>query len=187
MDGLREIPGFPDYYADRQGNIWSMKPLGPYHTRPSVPRKLAVWLDKAGYRYVTFKQNGRRWNRQCGQLVLTTFIAPCPEGMETCHGFNGKTDDSLENLSWGTHSKNCLEDKLRDGTDNRGEKHGLSKLTTEQVLRIRQLAVEGITSQYEIASMFGIHQVTVSDIKNGRRWNWLEPNHIQTNQIQWGE
>lgn len=49
------------------------------------------------------------------RLVASAFLGPCPKGHEVCHGPNGKQDNRLTNLSYGTRSQNQL-DRYRDGT-----------------------------------------------------------------------
>jgi DNA-binding XRE family transcriptional regulator len=48
-----------------------------------------------------------------------------------------------------------------------------SKLTEEQVVKIKLLLKEGILTQREIADMFGVSQLTISAIKTGRRWSYI--------------
>ena len=59
-------------------------------------------------------------------------------------------------------------DRVKDGTSNRGERHGLAKLTVADVAEIRQLA--GLVTHANIAIIFSISRVTVSAIVNRRRW-----------------
>jgi hypothetical protein len=44
-----------------------------------------------------------------------------------------------ENLSYGTHSQDVGEDKVRDETSNCGERHGMAKLTEAEIIEIREL------------------------------------------------
>lgn len=60
-------------------------------------------------------------------------------------------------------------DRVLDGSDNRGRKHGQSKLTERQVLAIRSDA----RLLREIAQEHGVCDVTICDIKAGRTWSWL--------------
>lgn len=48
------------------------------------------------------------------RLVLTTFVGPCPEGLESCHWDDDKTNNHLWNLRWDTHAANLL-DAVRNG------------------------------------------------------------------------
>ena len=48
-------------------------------------------------------------------LVAAAFFGPRPSGYEVCHGPNGKQDNGVSNLYYGTRSQNQL-DRFRDGT-----------------------------------------------------------------------
>jgi hypothetical protein len=73
-------------------------------------------------------------------------------------------------LRWASVSENLM-DRVGHGTSNRGEQHGLSTLTTAQVLEIR--ASKGVASSTAVASRFGINPGTVQKIWRGERWSWL--------------
>lgn len=47
-----------------------------------------------------------------------------------------------------------------------------AKLTPDEVIQIRRLLADG-AKQREVAKQFGISNVSVCAIKNGRRWMWL--------------
>lgn len=69
-------------------------------------------------------------------------------------------------LSWKTHKENEA-DKIEHGTRVTGERHGMAKLTIENVKEIRQ--IKGVR-QREIAKRFGISSNHVSDIRRGVLW-----------------
>lgn len=73
-------------------------------------------------------------------------------------------------LRWATTAENHA-DKIDHGTTNRGERHGNSKLTTEDVLKIRSLSSK--ISRRDLALMFGINTGTVNDIIRRKSWCWL--------------
>jgi hypothetical protein len=104
-------------------------------------------------------------------LVLTAFAGPCPPGQEAWHGPDGKLDAGIANLCWGTRVQN-FADRVRDGQDNRGERHYAHKLTAEQVLEIRRLCAAG-QSRNTIAAQFGISFQHVSAIALRKAWCWL--------------
>jgi hypothetical protein len=89
--------------------------------------------------------------------------------MICCHGPNGVLDNSVGNLCWGTPSKNSGEDKLRDGTDNRGTKHAMARLTEWQVIAI----LADSRPYQKIADNYGVSKPTITAIKTGRNWGWL--------------
>ncbi len=169
MAEMRPIPGYPNYYADTDGNIWSNRPIGGAKVNKRGIRKLKPRKDRRGYNIAHFGLN--KPNLRVHRLVLLTFVGSCPPGMEGCHGPNGKNDNSIANLSWGTKSKNQKEDRIRDGTFLEGEKHPEAKLTDEQVLEIRNL--RGKITQREIADRFMISPTAISNIQLGRRRKYL--------------
>jgi hypothetical protein len=92
------------------------------------------------------------------------------EAAHSC-GRGGEACVTKRHLSWKTHGENEA-DKLAHGTHNRGERHGLAKLTEPEVRQI--LALKGTKSQSEIAEQFGVVQQQVSRIHRKVDWNWLE-------------
>lgn len=74
-----------------------------------------------------------------------------------------------EHLEVGTHADNEA-DKIRDGTDARGEKHPSVKLTEAKVLEIRARAKE---NQRQLAIEFGVSFNTINDIIHHRKWKHL--------------
>lgn len=122
-----------------------------------------------GYGVVRF--DGRQ--QIVSRLVCEMVNGPPPtskhEAAHTC-GNGHKGCFNPRHLVWKTHLENEA-DKVVHGTVNRGERHGNSRLTEDQVRAIA--ALKGQRSQSKIAEQFGIHRSTVSDIHRGRRWLWL--------------
>lgn len=73
-------------------------------------------------------------------------------------------------VRWATQSENEC-DKVASGTSNRGSRHGMSRLTEEDVRGIRSL--EGVMPQKEIGLKFGVSKWTVGEIIRRKRWSWL--------------
>lgn len=55
-------------------------------------------------------------------LVLSAFVGPRPDGMETCHNDGDATNDRLSNLRWDTHVAN-VQDTVRLGRHNSSKTH----------------------------------------------------------------
>ena len=168
---MQPIPNWLDYFADRRVKIYSMKSWGKGGP-PKHPRELKFTKNAQGYNCVALRRDGKTYTGRVGKLMLETFIGPCPAGMETCHGPNGRLDDSLGNLCWGTPSKNQGEDRVRDGTDVRGEECGMARLEKGQVLQARSLASK--MPHEEIAKMLGVSVGCVRKIIYRERWVWLK-------------
>lgn len=156
----KTIPGFPDYSITKDGKVFSFK----YREK----KRLRECQDKKGYFKVDLRIAGKGHTRAVHRLVLETFVGPCPLEQEARHLNGNRTDNRLENLSWGTREENA-EDKVRHGTATRGEKNGNSKLTIEQVCKIRELHKNGET-QKKIGEKFGIAYQTVGGIVRGEAW-----------------
>lgn len=106
------------YEVSNLGRVRSLDRV-VYHPRSGTMklkgRVLRSPPDKDGHLIVGLHEGGVRCTRQVHQLVMATWIGPCPEGQEVCHGPKGVSDNSVGNLSYGTRGENCL-DKRRDGT-----------------------------------------------------------------------
>lgn len=160
-------PGFHGWYeVSDQGNVASL-------ARTTTSGKvLKPVISSWGYRTVRLSKYGQYYDRRIARMVLETFVGPCPPGQEACHGPGGRLDDSLENLSWGTRSKNQGEDRIRDGTSNRGARSGAAKLTVEIVVQCRRRFAAGET-QVSLAAEFGVDQSVISDAVRGETWKDL--------------
>ena len=76
-------------------------------------------------------------------------------------------------LYLGTKKSNA-RDKVQRGRcytgDQKGEKHGMAKLTEKQVRKIKRLLEQGDMTGAEVSRMFGVSQECISNIKHGTRW-----------------
>lgn len=130
--------------------------------------------------YGRFKVNGR--------LVLSHRLAyeleygPIPEGtgyhgLVVRHRCNNPRCCNPTHLQLGTQQDN-VHDAMAAGTHNKtralGEAHGRAKLTTEQVLHIKELLAAGVPRS-QIARAFAVSRYTVRDIDLGTSWGWLSP------------
>lgn len=166
---MKPIIGFPGYFIDEHGDVFSKWSIG--HSRiveSKEPKKLKAIITCYGYRSICLVRDGKHIQRRIARLVLEAFVGPAPKDLVARHGKNGKKDDSLSNLSWGTQRENMF-DKKRDGTLVKGTKHWKAKLTIEKVKEIREMGKKN-KNRHEIAAKFGIHPDTVRDILNNRTW-----------------
>ena len=176
MAEIRPIPGFPDYFADTDGNVWSQKGKGSnqYSSQPSSKALRLLKPIKAGkvYKKVTLKKDGIKYGKYIHHIILETFISERPKGLDACHGIKGKECNALENLSWKTRKENNFDDKIRDGTLIRGTKHWKAHLSEEQVREIRNL--RGIKTQEALGKMFHTSSRNINDIQQRNTWDWLQ-------------
>lgn len=129
---------------------------------------LKPWLQNAGYPAVKLAREGTQRTCLVHRLVLEAFAGERPPGQVARHGPNGKLDASADELCWGTYVQNET-DKLRDGTDQRGERNHMAKLTESDVREIRRLAAAGAL-KYRIAEQYGLCKSAVGQIVRRKSW-----------------
>lgn len=172
---------FPGYEVSSLGNVRSFRRQkrvpGVKGTVSYIGKeaKLIKKIKKSiGYWCVNLSRDGKIFQRCIAPLVLEAFAGPRPERMEACHGQRGSFCDAIENLQWGTKSKNHGEDRIRDGSDVRGEKHGNSKLSNQQVAYIKgELSTGGRGVCTRLARECGVGRTTIAAIKYGNNWAWM--------------
>jgi len=104
-------------------------------------------------------------------LVAGAFLGRRPDRYVVCHNNSVSTDNRVENLRYDTQAGN-MGDCVAAGTHNRGERNGVSKLTVDQVLKIRAMHADG-ESYKSIAETFGVAKDTVSCVVRRRRWRHI--------------
>ena len=87
------------------------------------------------------------------------------------HGCKMKHCVNPDSLRLGTGKEN-MADKVRDGTDNRGEKHRRAKLNDGNVLEIRRLVTQGV-SQSKLAKQYDVTPSAICNVVSGKRWKHL--------------
>ena len=98
------------------------------------------------------------------RLIMKTFVGSAPTGMEVLHNNGIPTDNRLSNLRYGTRTENIL-DVYRQGGKWR-------KLSADDVGAIKFGFYCGYKGS-ELARMFGVSQITISNIKRGKIFSWL--------------
>ena len=171
----KDIPGFPGYRVGSDGTVWRLwvtcrsgRKLGDkwrlMRLSPTSKGYLRVNLTPPnGGTYKTFAVH---------RLVLESFVGPCPDGMECRHHPDpAKSNNNLDNLSWGTPESNRDDNRTND-TYGKGEKHTQAKLTAEQVREIRRRRSTG-ESLKALAKAFGVNLPNISNIANRRSWKHI--------------
>lgn len=168
----RPVVGFEGYYeVSDQGRVRSLDRVvvekgGMRRMRPG--RIMKPVARATGHLCINLMVKGKIQCFRVHRLVLEAFGGPCPEGME-CRHLNGNPQDNRpENLAWGTRREN-QHDRWTHGTHNRGERHGLSKITEAQALAIREARASGEKLK-DIAARFDVSSATVSMVARGLRW-----------------
>lgn len=168
LEQWKDIRGFEGVYQismyGRIRRFWSNANNGYKILNP--------WVDrKTGYKRVDLCINRKKDVRKVHRLVLETFVGPCRSLMEGRHLDGNRQNNHLNNLRWGTKSENQQDRKIHN-TNNR--EIGNTKLTFDQIRRIKQLLRSGSKTHNQIAGIFGVSRSAVTDINTGKRWRCVE-------------
>jgi hypothetical protein len=138
---------------------------GFFHVIGGSGKILKASPSRKGYlRVVLYDNAGRHETKQVHQLVLETFVGPCPAGMQARHHPDvDKRNNRLANLAWGTPSQNGVDSLLAGAIPS-------VRLTRPDVERIWPRLVAG-ESHKSIAVELGVHPHTISDIARRERWS----------------
>lgn len=162
--GIREIPEFLGYGACEDGTIWSRRgPTKQWH-------RLRGTIGQMGYIQHGLSIDGKLYQRMAHVLVLMAFRGPRPTPKhESRHLDGNRRNNAIGNLEWGTPSENT-EDKRRHGTLCVGSRHGISKLTEEQVAEIRTLYAAGGTTHEALSARFNVSTSAIYQILKRMIW-----------------
>lgn len=154
--------------------LYEVSDLGRFRslTRPNKPEGVVSQREKTGgYLNVSLCKDGVKKEYRSHKIMLESFRCPESNNAQVNHINGVKTDNRLENLEWSTPSKNSLH-RSRVLGKNRGEYHGLSKLSEDSVLEIVRLRALGASQKF-VATVFGVSKHTIYCIENGITWGWL--------------
>lgn len=132
------------------------------------------YVGSTGYYMVSFSTKNKSKPFRVHRLLAMCFV-PNPHNKPHINHIDGnKLNNSIDNLEWVTHKEN-MRHAFRTGlANNSGVKNGMSKLSEEQVVRIKFLLSEGKLSQQKIAEQIGgISRSAVMNIKNRNQWRHI--------------
>ena len=171
----KAIPGFPGYEVSDFGNVRSWYNPGNHSAKfADTPKEMKQFFTgPVGKEYLSINlyRNRKHKTKRVHCLVLEAFIGPRPPNKVACHGDGDKNNNRLSNLRWDTRAAN-EQDKMAHGRSTIGERNGMSKLTSEQVLDIRRLDAMG-ESNTIIARRYRVRKTTISRIVSRKRWKHL--------------
>lgn len=164
----KPVPGYEGLYeVSDQGRVRSLDrvvPNGSPGGRLIQGQPLKTAPAWGGYRRVCLPKN-KSFLVHC--LVAAAFLGPRPDKHDVRHLNGNRTDNRLANLAYGDRAEN-LRDCYRYGS------HApQGRLTRDQIFEIRDLLASG-RGVCEIAKQFKVHRDTISRIKSGATFEWLQ-------------
>lgn len=183
------IPGFEGLYeASTLGRIRSLDRIvagriaGTSRKCPGTIIKPN--LGQKGYLRTQLCKEGRIYCMNAHTAICAAFHGPRPEGKEAAHLDGSKDNNAPENLAWKTHAENeadkrlhgTLATGLRNGhytkphRTPRGESHGATPFTAEDIAEIREIYDSGEMGSHRIAKQFGVSKTAIHAIVTHKTW-----------------
>lgn len=167
----RTIPNYSGYATGTDGSVWSSKRMG----NPGPDQNNGEWkrlaTQKSGRGYLGVsklrRNDGKRQGRVVHVLVLLSHVGPRPPGCDACHKNDIRDDNRLDNLYWGTRSKNVL-DAYRNGNqpkrNHKGERSPRARISDAIALEILKLSDAGrkpkeISKEFPGVSIYSIYAI----------------------------
>jgi NUMOD4 motif/HNH endonuclease len=176
VEEWRDIDGYEGFYQiSNRGQVASLQrqvkhPGGGFATLTG--RILKESLTGSGYPFVALCRDGMTRQHMVHRLVAKAFLGSAADPrLQVNHKNGNKVDNQASNLEWVTPSQN-LRHAVRVGLHvaARGEATGSHRLTENQVRDIRTRYGLRQANQQALADEFGVHNSTISDIVNFKKW-----------------
>lgn len=153
----KDLLGFENLYViDSEGNIYSKRKWRGLEMRKLTPSK-----NQYGYLRVFLTKDSKTKGITIHKLMTTNFFGPRPKGMQVRHLDGNKENNSLNNLKYGTALENS-EDRRKHFKTCFGDKIGTSKLSNEDVIKIRSSKL----TQKQLSKEFNVSIANISMIIN---------------------
>jgi len=172
----KSVKGYATLYEVNEfGQVRSLKQWnGHKYIKRGSPYILKQSNTATGYKKVELTKDGKKKSFKVHRLVAEAFIDNPYHKPNINHKDGNKRNNCVDNLEYVTPSENmshAIEHSLNrvPKPDNRGERHGMSKLSNAQVLEIKNDLIAGEPVK-EIAQKYNVSKSTIHDIKSGRTW-----------------
>lgn len=167
MEIWKEIDGYNGVYF--VSNLGQVKSIDHYCSNRTgsgkqTGRVFKIQVSYKGYLRVALSKNKKKFHTSVHRLIAKAFI-PNPENKPQVNHINGiKSDNRIENLEWCTNGENMTHAFKNNLVNlNYGEKHHNSKLSNDDVLRVRKLHSLGFTCK-SLAEDYNVSQTAMSKI-----------------------
>lgn len=177
----KDYPPYPDrYQVSNFGNVRS-KPFikqssnkgGPYSFL-TKQKQLIPLLNEDGYWQLRLMVDGFKFTRKIHRMVAETFIENPEELPCVNHRDSDRANNHVENLEWCTNQYNIQHSYATGSNSNAGEKHPRAILNEADILRIKELEIEGLTCK-DISDKLGFKYHTIHKVLQRKNWKNVEP------------
>lgn len=171
----KPIPEYDEYEISNLGNVRTKKPINR-NCKGGEYRQIKTTATSKLYPYRVFSayKNGKSHRLYVHRAILMAFDRMPEKGEWSCHIDGDASNNTLENLRWGTNSDN-QKDSVRHGTHHMSKRLGEdvngSILKASDIPKIRKMLKTH--KQKDIAKMFGVTPNTISALACGRSWRHI--------------
>lgn len=134
------------------------------------PDECWKWIgSRTNQGYGNLKIFGRMYGAHRVSLILAG--SSIPEGYNVCHSCDNRACVNPNHLWMGTKADN-MRDMAEKGRGARfpGALNPQSKLTEDEVVKIRAMYAAGDYSHARLGKLFGISESQIRSIVNGKKW-----------------
>ena len=166
-ENWRAVPGYENaYMCSDMGRVKSLK----------YNKVMSPGMSTSGYCFVSLYRDGVGKKYSVHRLVSMCFHDKFDPSLDVHHINHIKTDNRLANLEQLTRAENIKQSYKMPGRKKNNEKWkgvavNTSKLTPKSVREI--MALKGHVYQKDIAPMYGVSEVTIKRIHQGRSWKHI--------------
>ncbi|MRF37154.1 hypothetical protein GIJ44_20925 [Staphylococcus sp. KY49P] len=177
------IPGYEGLYSisitGRVKRLARNRIIATSVSRPLKEKEIKTFEGKLGYIHVNLWKNGQMKQHRIHRLIMLTFTKK-PQDKNVINHIDGdKSNNSLDNLEWCTNRENTIHAyKTGLAKGKKGIENSQGRLTSEEVISMRNLYATGEYTQKEIGEIFGISRRHAGDIVNGKKWAWLKEKEL---------
>jgi len=141
-----------------------------------------IWQKQLHYHYpygiTTFTENGRKSKQPAHRVSYKVFVGKIPKGLYILHQCDEPRCINPDHLHAGTQKQNMKEMRERNRANDKsrgkkGSKHGMSKLTEEDIPKIKELYKSGMSGT-KIAKIYGVNNTMIYFILNGKNWTHVK-------------
>jgi hypothetical protein len=164
----RTLPWLPGYEISESGDV---RHTTRKATRP-VGYVLKGCIQNDGYRIYKIPVGGTKRILKAHRLACEAFHGPSPNVLkrEVAHNDGNPGNNHFTNLRWAGRREND-RDRVRHGTDPKGDRNGNARFTWDQVRAIRARFTGRWGEITAIAREYGVSVSAIAQMRDGRHWH----------------